>query len=197
MESRPPSPRNSPPLRLFWGISAAAGLGSGIGAWQRQAAGLLPGARWTHPEDLHFTLAFLGSRPPAELEALVAAARGIAKATASFEVRTAGLGAFPALRRARVLWLGVEPLPALERLATVLRSAMEPFGCRQDEGPFTPHLTLARFKAPAPLPELPGFEARSLEVHEIHLFASASQAEGPRYLRRATLALSASRPPAP
>jgi 2'-5' RNA ligase len=197
MESRLPSPRNSPTQRLFWGVSLTAELGSRIGSWQRHAASLLPGARWTPPENLHLTLAFLGGRPSTELEAIVAAAGGIAGATPAFELRTAGLGGFPSLRRARILWLGFESTSALERLASLLRNAMEPFGCRRDEGPITPHLTLARFKSPAPLPTLPDPDAAALDVREIHLFERVSRAEGPRYLRRATLALSASMPPAP
>src|SRR3990172_12746323 len=61
---------------------------------------------WVKPENLHFTLKFLGYQSEEQLsrvkDGLVEATTGIT----SFELSLVGLGGFPDLRRPRVLWVG-------------------------------------------------------------------------------------------
>lgn len=60
---------------------------------------------------------------------------------APFDVTFEGLGAFPERGSPRVLWLGIrEGLASLRHLYTALDPAAT--------GPYTPHLTLARFRSP-------------------------------------------------
>ena len=189
MESRLPSPKSNPRLRLFWGIQAAPELGARIGAWRRESRSVLPSARWPCLEDCHLTLAFLGGRPAQERDAILAIGRDAVASLDAFTLRTAGLGAFPSLRKARILWLGFAAEPALARLASLLQRAMEPFGSAPEDGPFLPHLTLARFKDPIPLPVLAEIEASTLAVGAIHLFQSCPEAEGPKYRILGTVTL--------
>jgi 2'-5' RNA ligase len=69
-------------LRLFFGLPLPPETASGLAAWASRALGGLPGVRLLAEDQLHVTLAFLGSRPAGELPALEraldAAAEGLA-----------------------------------------------------------------------------------------------------------------------
>ena len=135
-------------LRLFFALPLPPDLGGALGRWQRAQAGFEGGSR---PEGLHLTLAFLGERTPEGLPALEAAVADVAPRHRAFPLRTAGLGGFPEGGRARVLWLGLAPCPALEALAADLRGALAAAGEGFDAKPFRAHLTLARFRRPRPV----------------------------------------------
>ncbi len=149
----------------------------------------LPGARWTRPEGRHLTLKFLGNVDDdrrADIEAVVADVASLhERSEAAFEQ----VGAFPDLRRPRVLWVGVAS-ETLARVAADLESGFEPLGFEREDRPFRGHLTLARFPKPARV-ELPELEvpAEPFVVGELILFRSQLHPKGARYtaLRRFAL----------
>ncbi len=163
--------------RLFFALPLPPLLRGALGRWQ----GRLPedarqGARWCRPEGLHLTLAFLGDCSEEALPRLGAVGDAVAGRREPFILRTAGLGGFPSFGAARVLWLGLEPSPALEALAadlrTTLSAAREPF----DTKPFRPHLTLARFRAPVPADGFPPPPpSASFQADRLALFESRPQ----------------------
>jgi 2'-5' RNA ligase len=108
----------------------------------------LPGAgrlRWAVTENLHLTVRFLGATAPERVPDVVAATKAAARTTVPFTVRLAGAGAFPALDRPRVIWLGIaEGAPELAALAGVLGRELAGRGWEPDERPFRAHLTLGR-----------------------------------------------------
>lgn len=108
----------------------------------------IPGARWVLPEQIHLTLAFLGDVEEPVVERLHDELSRIR--FPSFELRPAGTGCFPNRQRPRVLWVGLEPEQLLQDLAGAVRAAVLSCGIAQEERPFSPHLTLARLKNPAP-----------------------------------------------
>jgi 2'-5' RNA ligase len=197
MASSSRSPRSSPSLRLFWGIAPAEGLRSRATAWRPAAESLLPGARWVHPADLHVTLAFLGSRPAFERDPILSAGRAALAGRSPLTLRTTHLGGFPSERHCRILWLGLEPEPSLTALAEALQDAMLAFGCPREAGPYRPHLSLARFKAPVHLPALAALEGETWVAGAVHLFQSEPHAAGPRYRSLGSVPLSPSSLPAP
>jgi 2'-5' RNA ligase len=85
------------------------------------------------------------------------------------------VGAFPSARRARVVWAGVEGRH--DELASLARSvdrSLE-FGFPREERPFAPHLTLARLKEQARLPdELAALDvtSRPFRVGSVRLYRS-------------------------
>lgn len=130
------------------------------------AAGLGPasGFRFPPPEHAHLTLLFLGEVLPESAGPLGEAAAKALAPLPPFEVRTAGLGAFPDAKRARILWLGIEdPSGGFQRMHAALSRAF-PFA--EEARAFRPHLTLARHrgagsdvaallaKAPPPSPSM-------------------------------------------
>lgn len=175
-------------LRLFFALPLPPGLQLALETWQRAH----PGIRgWCRPEDLHLTLAFLGELPPDALPRLEDAARTVAAGHRAFTLRTAELGGFPDARRARVIWLGLAPCPALEDLAADLRQALAARGVPFDPKPFRPHLTLARLRRTCSVEAFPSPESRSFPAERIVLFESR---QGSGYVPLRTWPLG---PPAP
>lgn len=102
----------------------------------------LPEVRWTPPEQLHLTLAFIGEvdgntfldirEALAEIEAPV------------FSLSLSGLGFFPPRGAPRVLWAGVAANPALNQMQKKVVSCLHRSGMTLEKRKFSPHITLAR-----------------------------------------------------
>jgi RNA 2',3'-cyclic 3'-phosphodiesterase len=161
------------------------------------------GGRWSSPESQHVTLKFLGWTPEDRIEAVAQAAAAVAAGRRPAPVRIDGLGAFPSLRRARVLWAGVaDPSGLLTGLAEDLDSTFEALGYGVEKRPFRPHLTLARWRSPVRLeglPPRPWGELEPFEVRGFRLYRSRLHPHGARYEVLATLDLgrAATAPEAP
>ncbi|OGS51342.1 MAG: 2'-5' RNA ligase [Euryarchaeota archaeon RBG_16_68_12] len=97
-------------------------------------------------EQVHLTLKFLGDTEEALVPRIVDAMRRSVAGVAPFTVRVAGTGAFPDLRRIRVLWVGLEGGEPLVGIARRLESETEPLGYPREGRDFSPHVTLARVK---------------------------------------------------
>ena len=161
-----------PPLRLFFALPLPPALQASLGRWQAGHPGI---DRWSRPEGLHLTLAFLGERPAEGLPGLEALGAEIAGRHRAFPLATAGLGTFPTGPRARVLWLALAPSPALEALAADLRGALAAAGEAFDAKPFRAHLTLARLRRPRPLGVFDAPPPASFTADRLVLFQSGPQ----------------------
>ena len=136
-------------MRLFLAVFPPAVV-------QRAAFGLIQalrrpgdGVSWVKPENLHYTLRFLGEvGEDGARRAAEAAAEAAAKSRA-FAAALGGLGAFPNARRARVIWIGMsEGGEALVALARDLDRALAQRGFGAPDKPFSSHLTLGRVREP-------------------------------------------------
>jgi RNA 2',3'-cyclic 3'-phosphodiesterase len=146
----------------------------------------LVSARWTVPANQHVTLKFLGWVEAGTVEPIVASLATVAASHEAATITLTGLGAFPSERRARVLWAGLEdPAGLLAALASDLDASLGSLGFEPETRAFTPHLTLARFKPPAPVAgiqsEVPGVAEPSFEVDRLHLYRSHLHPKGARY----------------
>ncbi|KPL77153.1 hypothetical protein AC812_04060 [Bellilinea caldifistulae] len=110
--------------------------------------------KWVNPHAIHLTLKFLGESSPQELSQIADEIRKIAATTAPLEVQVQGIGAFPNLKRPRVVWVGLKSPPGLFRLQKALEDAAEQIGYPREEREFSPHLTLGRVKREASPTEL-------------------------------------------
>jgi 2'-5' RNA ligase len=140
-------------MRLFVAVrpTLAAATSLGRAAAEVRAAALERGvrARWTAPAGYHVTLAFLGWSRPEVVTALGDALAGVAAAAPSFELATAGLGCFPAVAEARVLFTQVSAGErALAELHGEVVAIADRLGFAPPKRRFHPHLTLARMGAP-------------------------------------------------
>jgi RNA 2',3'-cyclic 3'-phosphodiesterase len=159
-------------------------------------------ARWVPPENWHVTLAFLGEIDDARYPAVVTAfksvlapvVRGQASLThnriAPFSLHLSGIGAFPNLRRPRVLWVGGKECDsAFGAAALAIRSAFTPLGFRFDDAA-TAHVTIGRASGSISVRPPTLQAAISMPVTRFVLFESARGRAGVRYVEREAVILS-------
>jgi 2'-5' RNA ligase len=103
-------------------------------------------ARWIKPENLHITLKFIGHVGNEKLSPIQAALSSIHTAQ-PIELHFRGMGFFPNERRPRAFWCGITSSANLAELAANIDRALVPLDIDAETRPFTPHLTLARFKS--------------------------------------------------
>ena len=107
------------------------------------------GVSWVRPDNLHYTLRFIGEVGEDGARRVAEAAGVTAGRHTAFDAALGGVGAFPNARRARVIWLGMTSGEReLVALARDLEAALEPRGFPRDSRPFSPHLTLGRVREP-------------------------------------------------
>lgn len=132
-------------LRLFTAIRLPETLRRSIGTACRSGSDRSLFSGWTHPEDYHITLQFLGDTAAATVPALNRALETAAAQTAPFRLRLTGTGTFGRPETPRVFWAGVDgELDRLSELYRAILSATGPLGFRAEDRPYSPHVTLAR-----------------------------------------------------
>ena len=138
------------------------------------------------PENLHFTLHFLGNIPPdqvAVLENILGSLQG-----APFEVELVGLGSFRP-QRPRVIWIGCTiGAELLVQHQKFLGSQLKRNGFSVENRPYSPHLTITRVKSGEYREELMDLVRRrsnhdfgKFKVSAIKLKKSSLTPQGPIY----------------
>ncbi|MHA2365209.1 MAG: RNA 2',3'-cyclic phosphodiesterase [Candidatus Hodarchaeales archaeon] len=104
------------------------------------------GIRLTKLEQLHFTLHFLGDTPNERVDNIRDCLQQVD--FKPFSLNLGGCGAFPNIKKPRVLWVGVkdgkETIISLQEQLGVYLSKQ---GFSLDKRRYSPHITLARVKA--------------------------------------------------
>lgn len=97
------------------------------------------------PQNLHFTLRFLGEISEREADIISETLKEVN--ASSFRTSFKGLGYFPNTRRISVIWVGVkEGGEELIKLAEQVDEKMKPLNFKADKK-FIPHLTICRVKS--------------------------------------------------
>ena len=122
-------------MRLFIAINPEDGLCREVQRIQEQMREQSVTGRYTKPENLHVTLAFIGEY--AHPEGVLDVIGSLPFDPLRLAVR--GLGAFQ-----DVWWLGIEPSDALSAYVERLRRALTDAGIPFDRRSFVPHMTLIR-----------------------------------------------------
>jgi len=174
-------------MRAFVAIDLPDSIHAALGRQQATFRAACPDARWTNPEGIHLTLKFLGEISEEQVTR-VSEALATLGPFEKFSIEVKGFGFFPDARRPRVFWTGLVAPPALGQLAKRVQASMEKLGFAREDRPFTPHLTLARFKIPRPQPTLQvflqpqgGTALGQFEVSEFFLFESRLSPHGAEY----------------
>lgn len=147
----------------------------------RSLDGVIPGARWVRPEGIHLTLRFLGYARRAVLDSLVPPLRRAAEDCPATTAGVAGLGVFPERGRARVLWIALDAPPIVLRLQQACERAAVAAGFEAETRPFRPHLTLGRWREPAPRPTLPEADLGRTRLDTLVLYRSQPGPAGSVY----------------
>ncbi|AKG33514.1 RNA 2',3'-cyclic phosphodiesterase [Paenibacillus durus] len=131
--------------RLFTAVRLPPELRGAVGGMCRSLSQELSFAKWTHEEDYHITLQFLGDTDPRSIPELVSALKGAARDFRPFTLSLRETGIFGPPSAPRVLWAGVGgETDRLEELHSRIAAATLPLGFRAEERAYKPHVTLAR-----------------------------------------------------
>jgi 2'-5' RNA ligase len=156
-----------------------------ISASLREAVDVHTKTSWVRPERMHLTLHFLGDVDDT-FESRVRQALTNPIRVAPFDVTFDRLGVFPERGSPRVLWLGI--LDGLDSLRRIEKGLIDDLGRERDHrGPFTPHLTLARFRdrvshaALAEIGRIPASAGPS-RIDRVTLYESRLSPAGPAYV---------------
>jgi len=141
--------------------------------------------KWVKPENLHFTLKFLGNIDEEQIIKIKEAIAKVSDKFASFEVSFDSFGFFPHERKPRVFFISTTPEELLKNIAVKLEEELEVLGFEK-EGRFKSHITLARIKS---LKNINCLKEKvknirldkKFSINEITLYKSTLTKEGPVY----------------
>lgn len=142
--------------------------------------------RWTKPENLHFTVLFLGTVDDEQLAMLGEGARATLRNFRLFRIRLTEIALGPPGRLPTMVWVVAEadPEPAAADLAAALLRVARASGISPPHADrrFELHLTLGRAKGPhlKGVPIAATLEA-AFSVNRVDLMTSTLTAEGPHY----------------
>jgi RNA 2',3'-cyclic 3'-phosphodiesterase len=104
-------------------------------------------AKCVAPESMHLTLKFLGNISANKITEITGVMEQASQGVSSFQLQITEVGAFPNLKRPRVLWVGIKgEVDKLVGWQQRLDNGLVPLGFAKEVRPFTPHLTLARLR---------------------------------------------------
>jgi 2'-5' RNA ligase len=105
--------------------------------------------RWVRPEFIHLTVVFMGDIESEQIPSMGESLGAVCSQHSPFTISLKPMGCFPNTRNPRVIWLGIDgDLERMSRFRDDLQHALSPFGIKEEERAFRPHLTLGRFKKP-------------------------------------------------
>jgi 2'-5' RNA ligase len=142
-------------IRSFIAVNLDVPVLQSLRHLQRTLADTDADVRWVRPEAIHVTLKFLGDVDADLLSRVHAAVVAELHEQPALSLQVRGLGAFPSLRRPRVLWAGLLG-DGLATLAPRVDAAVVALGFEPEQRSFTPHVTLGRVNS---LRGWPGLEA--------------------------------------
>jgi len=102
-------------------------------------------AKAVPPEQIHFTLQFIGDVDETSKEKIINVLNIIE--FSKFQITIKGIGAFPRAKLPRVIWVGVDKAgkESLSNIAALVNKKLLELGFKNDKA-FKPHLTIFRVK---------------------------------------------------
>ena len=187
---RTASPASSS-LRLFYALRVPSEVASELAEAQRTLKG---NWRAVNPGQMHVTLAYLPSVPPARLDDLKRLGTRLMQDLPPMQVRLRGTGYFPNEGSPRVWFVKVEA-EGLAELAASLREGIAELGLESEQLPFKAHITLARKKGPAPRVPPRMFDHLGWTASGGTLYRSILRKTGPIYEVESTFRFRGNPPP--
>lgn len=130
--------------------------------------------RWIEAENYHLTLKFLGPVREEQVPTVERVAERVAGETPAFSLEVHGVGAFPTIRRPRVLWVGITPTPPLRCLKQDMEWALAEHGFERETRAFQPHITVGRVKSDDGAGAFRGLDERAGRLEISHSVPVAS-----------------------
>jgi len=128
-------------------------------------------ARYTHIENYHITLKFIGEVGRDEFNKIVKVVKTVALEVDNFVLWTKGVGSFQKSNK-HILYCATEYSANLQNIQSVLDRELKNTGVIFNDGKFTPHITLAREAVLSnEFPKIE-FEKNKIEVEAISVMES-------------------------
>ncbi len=173
-------------MRTFIAVEVPDRVKSQVGDYVSQlSSGFDNGVKWVRPDNLHFTIKFLGEISEDGLEAVRRCVDSTAAEFSPFTLGIGGIGFFPSERKPRVFWLGADG--GGERLLEIfqdLETCLEEHGFDRDDKPFSPHLTIGRVRRNrrVDIPDdIIDFDHVTFDVGGLRVIKSTLTPKGPVY----------------
>jgi 2'-5' RNA ligase len=191
-----------PVIRAFIAIQLPISIQTQLDEIARKIQGLakVKAIRWVQAKNIHLTLKFLGDVSSNNVNLLAQSLNNEISRHQGFEISLSGVGAFPNLRRPRVVWVGIETQARLLALQKGIDAETIRLGYPSEERAFSPHLTLARISQNASPDDVRqvGEALAGLKIglvgkfyaDAVHLYRSDLQPGGAIYTSLNTFALS-------
>ena len=150
---------------------------------------------WVAAGGIHLTLKFLGDVQSDAVEKIRRSVESASLSSTPFQLGSSITGAFPNLKRPRVLWIGIEENEALSKLQKEIDRSLSTLGFPPDGKRFHPHLTVCRIRRLTPDSPLPAafggtkVDPVSWRVGEILVMKSTLRPGGGEYARLAVVPL--------
>ncbi len=185
-------------IRTFIAVDPGKPIRDRLVSLQKKLADAGSDVKWVGPENLHFTLLFLGEVDEREVLNVCKAVQEATQQQASFALTVGGTGCFPNLRRPRVVWVGAQQgRQEMIALHDALEKPLLELRCyRREDREYTPHITLGRIRTDRPMTDLTAaltkqqtWIAGETRVKEVQVMSSDLTPAGPIYsvLSRAKL----------
>jgi 2'-5' RNA ligase len=143
--------------------------------------------KWVVPDNLHLTLKFLGDVDESRVGEVGDTVSQACSGVGPFDMSLAGLGAFPNVKRPRVIWVGiVKGKDILASLSETIEKQLESMGFPREERGFSAHLTIGRFRREGRPGDLAdrlsvAFDCGECIVDRVYLMKSTLTPKGPIY----------------
>jgi RNA 2',3'-cyclic 3'-phosphodiesterase len=102
--------------------------------------------KWVDNISLHVTMTFIGDTGPGQIESVGKIMETHVPLFIAPELIIKGLGLFRSLSNPRVIWLGINPIPAISDLKLQVDKELGKVDLPVDKREFRPHLTLGRIR---------------------------------------------------
>ena len=133
-------------VRAFIAVDIGEEIRGRLDDLQRKLKKVHANVRWVKPGNIHLTLVFLGAVPAGDIGRIGQELDRACCGQAPFELQAFGTGFFGKRKYPRVIWTGAADSPPLAGLQSRIVQALHAAGVGFDNKPFSPHLTLGRFK---------------------------------------------------
>ena len=135
-------------IRSFIALPVPGDIAEHLAQLHETVSGDAGRVTWVKAVAIHLTFVFLGDIEEGLITPIQEALEAAASGTDPFETSLGKVGAFPSLRRPRVIWAGLEKgADEAGRLKRRIDEMLLPLGFQVERKRFSPHITIGRIRS--------------------------------------------------
>ena len=188
-------------MRAFIALKLPALVIAAVHDIQQKLAGYRFNVRWVKSKNVHLTLKFIGRVDAHLIDSISACMAEATDGIAPFQLSAKGIGVFPKIERARIIWIGLSgQMMALNKLQKSIEIKLAEIGFPREKRKFKGHLTLGRSKGTIDavnlakaIEEFKTFKSETFMVDRVTLFRSDLNPSGAVYTKLHEIKLSQDR----